>query len=55
MRLVFKIQGRAAIPVRVIPYITGWLISPDEVASKLAQRDAITPPGGRFYLSPGGW
>jgi len=35
-RLVIEIGGREAIPVRAIPYITGWLLSPDKVARQLS-------------------
>jgi len=33
------IDGREAIPVRAIPFITGWKMSPDMVASALARTD----------------
>lgn len=35
-RLVIEVGGREAIPVRAIPYITGWLLSPDKVARQLS-------------------
>jgi hypothetical protein len=35
--LVLCIEGRDAIPVRAIPYVTGWQISPDEVAKQFAR------------------
>lgn len=37
-RLSFQIEGRHAIPVRAIPYVTGWKLSPDELARQLARR-----------------
>ncbi|EXI78529.1 MAG: hypothetical protein AW10_03013 [Candidatus Accumulibacter appositus] len=36
MNVVFCISGREAIPVRAIPYVTGWDVSPDMVAQSLA-------------------
>ena len=33
MKLTVLIQGREAIPVRAIPYITGWSLSPDMLVS----------------------
>jgi len=39
-RLTPTIGGREAIPVRAIPYITGWDISSDQVAKSLAQRES---------------
>lgn len=41
MSIIFVIKGREAIPVRAIPFVTGWTISPDMVASSLAHRDVI--------------
>ncbi|MBK6294567.1 MAG: hypothetical protein IPF55_09915 [Rhodoferax sp.] len=39
MNVVFEINGREAIPVRAIPYVTGWRwprgISPDSLAKTL--------------------
>ncbi len=35
-RLVIEVGGRKAIPVRAIPYITGWCLSPDKVARQLS-------------------
>lgn len=35
--LTVRINGRDALPVRAIPHITGWLLSPDEVARQLAR------------------
>lgn len=37
-RLTYFIDGREAVPVRAIPYVTGWMQSPDEVAGDLAMR-----------------
>jgi hypothetical protein len=38
------INGREAIPVRAIPYVTGWDVSPDRLAKSLAH----TPGGVRL-------
>lgn len=37
-RLTIFINGREAVPVRAIPYITGWSLSPDTVAALLTHR-----------------
>jgi hypothetical protein len=39
MNCIVELNGREAIPVRAIPYITGWGLSPDRVASSFAQKD----------------
>ncbi|MEF8756424.1 MAG: hypothetical protein V5B60_21210 [Accumulibacter sp.] len=36
MSVVVPINGREAIPVRAIPFVTGWDVSPDMVAKSLA-------------------
>jgi hypothetical protein len=36
---IITIEGREAIPVRAIPFITGWLMSPDNIAASLANND----------------
>ena len=36
------IGGREAIPIRALPYVTGWSMSPDVVAKKLAQNEHWT-------------
>lgn len=36
-RLTIWIDGREAMPVRAIPYVTGWRYSPDVVAESLAR------------------
>ncbi len=41
MSVTIEINGREAIPVRAIPFVTGWTISPDMVASSLAHTDLI--------------
>jgi hypothetical protein len=38
MSCIVLIHGREALPVRAIPYVTGWQISPDDVAFSLAQK-----------------
>lgn len=35
--LTVRIHGRDALPVRAIPHITGWQLSPDEVAGQFAR------------------
>jgi hypothetical protein len=42
MNVVFVIAGCEAIPVRAIPFVTGWTMSPDMVASALAHTDLVT-------------
>lgn len=42
MGVIFGINGRDAIPVRAIPFVTGWSMSPDMVASSLAHTDRVT-------------
>ncbi len=37
MSVVVSIEGRDAIPVRAIPFVTGWKLSPDVLAACLAQ------------------
>jgi hypothetical protein len=37
-QFVVQIDGRHAIPVRAIPYVTGWKLSPDELAQQLGRR-----------------
>ena len=36
-RLIVLIKGREALPVRAIPYVTGWKMSPDVLAKNLAR------------------
>ena len=45
-QLTLLIDGREALPVRAIPYVTGWSVSPDEVAKGLARQ--IGPPFARL-------
>ena len=42
MSIKININGREAIPVRAIPFVTGWSMSPDMVASTLAHTDLFT-------------
>ncbi|WP_457354391.1 hypothetical protein [Roseateles sp. P5_D6] len=35
--LVVKVSGRDALPVRAIPYVSGWALSPDMVAQNFAR------------------
>lgn len=39
--LIIRIAGRDAIPVRAIPFVTGWKISPDVVAKRLARQGDV--------------
>lgn len=39
MNCIVKINGREAVPVRAIPFVTGWELSPDVVANGLACTD----------------
>ena len=41
MSFTITIGGREAIPVRAVPFITGWEMSPDRVAAVLALDDFI--------------
>lgn len=53
MGIVLNIDGREAIPVRAIPFITGWNMSPDMVAKGFAQRDGAKRLTGIFaYHTP---
>jgi hypothetical protein len=38
--LAIKVEERDALPVRAIPYVTGWSISPDVVANSFAREAA---------------
>ena len=40
MNVVVLINGRQAIPVRVLPFVTGWWMSPDIVAASFAHPDS---------------
>lgn len=40
MNVVVLIDGREAIPVRAIPFVTGWWLSPDLVAKSFAHPDS---------------
>jgi hypothetical protein len=42
MNLTVILDGKEIIPVRAIPFVTGWLISPDLVAKTLANTDHWT-------------
>lgn len=39
MNLTAVIDGKEIIPVRAIPFVTGWIMSPDVVAKSLANTD----------------
>jgi len=54
MRII-TIENRQAIPVRLIPFVTGWKFSPDVVARILAKEDKIYVVSiTAFHLSPDG-
>ncbi len=40
MNVVVLIDGREAIPVRAIPFVTGWWLSPDLLARSFAHPDS---------------
>lgn len=42
-KLTFTIGGREALPVRAIPYVTGWQMSPDVVARSMAKVESPPP------------
>lgn len=42
MNTIIQISARDAIPVRALPYVTGWMMSPDVVAKTLAHSDHWT-------------
>lgn len=56
MNVTILIDGREAIPIRALPYITGWTMSPDLVASSLARTDLVTRLEGvvAYHLSADG-
>lgn len=35
--LTLRVGGRPVLPIRAIPFLTGWVLSPDELASQLAR------------------
>lgn len=41
MEVVVQVKDREAIPVRAIPFVTGWMMSPDMVAAALAFTDLM--------------
>ncbi len=54
MNLVISIRGRDAIPVRALPYVTGWSLSPDAVAAELAESSELQRLTGlRAYYDDG--
>jgi hypothetical protein len=66
MNVVVLINGREAIPVRAIPYVTGRWMSPDVVAKSLAYTDSMSrfegiyayqllADGGYSQVLPGDW
>jgi hypothetical protein len=49
--LKLKIENRQLIPVRLIPFVTGWYFSPDVVSSILADdKDIHRVFIASFYL-----
>ena len=57
MSALLLIEGREAIPVRLIPYITGWTMPPDVVAKSLGHEATFGKLPGLFayHLHEGGW
>lgn len=39
MKVILSIDGRSAIPVRAIPYVMAWRLSPDALVKDLARHD----------------
>jgi hypothetical protein len=56
MDVIVIIEGREAIPVRALPYVTGWTMSPDVVANSLARTAAFDRLEGvkAYHLSAHG-
>lgn len=57
MSLEVIIENRAALPVRTLPFITGWMLSPDVVAMAFANTDHwVTRLEGvtSYHLMPNG-
>lgn len=47
---VFEVNSRKAIPVRAVPFISSWAISPDMIARWFAQRDGFClPPEAKAF------
>lgn len=40
MNVIFVIQGKEAIPIRALPFVTGWTMSPDVVSTTFAHVDS---------------
>ncbi|MGZ5573926.1 MAG: hypothetical protein ACXWEO_02770 [Methylobacter sp.] len=49
MSVVVEIQGRGALPVWVVPYVTSWRLSPDMLLERLAGHNSVFPTA--FNLS----
>lgn len=49
--LLVQIDGRDAIPIRAIPYVTGWKLPPDQIAHALAWNEESVFPELRFVLA----
>ena len=44
LNVIITIEGREAVPVRAIPFLTNWeVLSPDELAQALMGEDVFTP------------
>ncbi len=43
MQVTVEIGGRAALPLRAIPYVTSWKVSPDELVDVLFERSHARP------------
>ena len=66
MNCVIQINDREALPVRAIPFVTGWSLSPDMVANSLADPDrlgqakhlracSLAPDGSHNQMLPKEW
>ena len=40
MKIIIQVSNREAIPIRAIPFVTGWMMSPDVVAKAFAHTDS---------------
>lgn len=56
MNVVALVDGREVIPIRAIPYVTGWTMSPDLVVSWLAHTESFRriPKLSAYHLLPDG-
>lgn len=41
--LLIDINGREALPVRAIPFVTGWIVTPDRLVEALSESEQMCP------------